>query len=145
VFSTVVLLGACASHSKPSFDAASAPTPPDAGEQGARSAEPAPPAHPFAGSAAEATQLISAAVDTKSAEMQSCVASYRARKKLPHERVTFQLGIDQEGRLLGATLPKGKADSTLTECVQKALLAAPFPKSHAGVISMTKTYEEILQ
>jgi hypothetical protein len=104
-----------------------------------------PPGKPFAGSAVEATQLIGAAVEKKTAEVQKCVAEYRARKKLPHERVTISMGIDQEGRLLGATLPKGKTDAPLSECIQAALANAPFPRSHSGVISITKSYEEIVQ
>lgn len=117
-----------------------------AGDGGAASAaDAAPAARPFAGSAVEATQLIGAAVDKKSAEVQKCVVEYRARKNLPRERVSIQLGIDQEGRLLGATLPKGKTDTVLSDCVQKALADAPFPRSHTGVISITKSYEEIVQ
>ena len=100
---------------------------------------------PFAGSAQEATQLIGNAVDKNSADVMKCVAEYRVRKNLPHERVTISMGIDQEGRLLGATLPKGKTDATLSECVQRVLAGAPFPRSHNGVISITKSYEEIVQ
>lgn len=118
-----------------------------AADGGAAATTPAagPTARPFAGSAAEATQLIGVAVDKKAADVQKCVIDYRARKNLPRERVSIQLGIDQEGRLLGATLPKGKSDPTLSECVQRALADAPFPRSHTGVISITKSYEEIVQ
>jgi hypothetical protein len=108
-------------------------------------ADAAPPPKPFAGSAAEATQLIGSAVDKRSTDVQKCVAEYRTRKNLPHERVTVSMGIDQEGRLLGATLPKGKTDAPLSECIQKALADAAFPRSHSGVISITKSYEEIVQ
>jgi hypothetical protein len=109
------------------------------------SADAAPPPKPFAGSAAEATQLIGAAVDKNAAAVQKCVAEYRARKNQPHERVTISMGIDQEGRLLGATLPKGKTDTPLSECVQTALANAAFPRSHSGVISITKSYEDLVQ
>jgi hypothetical protein len=105
----------------------------------------APPPRAFAGSAGEAAELIGIAVEKKAPEVQKCIAEYRTRKKQPHERVSIQLGIDQEGRLLGATLPKGKEDTVLSECVQKALTGAPFPRSHSGVISITKSYEEIVQ
>ena len=108
-------------------------------------ADAAPPPKPFAGSAAEATQLIGAAVDKNAAAVMKCVSEYRARKNLPHERVTISMGIDQEGRLLGATLPKGKTDTPLSECVQAALANAAFPRSHSGVISITKSYEELVQ
>ena len=115
----------------------------DAGAAAAADAAPAP--KPFAGSAAEASQLIGSAVDKATIQVQKCVIEYRARKNIPHERVTISMGIDQEGRLLGATLPKGKTDEQLSACVQAALANAPFPRSHAGVISITKTYEEIFQ
>jgi hypothetical protein len=111
----------------------------------AAAADAAPPPKPFAGSAAEATQLIGAAVDKNAAAVMKCVSEYRARKNLPHERVTISMGIDQEGRLLGATLPKGKTDTPLSECVQAALANAAFPRSHSGVISITKSYEELVQ
>lgn len=99
---------------------------------------------PFAGSAAEATQLISAVVDKKGTEIGACVREFRLRKKLARERVTVSFGIDMEGKLLGVT-SKGKEDAELKACVQKALEGARFPRSHAGVITVTKTYEELLQ
>lgn len=102
-------------------------------------------ARPFASSASEATQLINDAIDKHNAGVRKCVEEYRVRKKMPHERVEISVGIDQEGRLLGATLKKGKPDQELSDCLLKALAAAPFPRSHAGVITMTKTFEEILQ
>ena len=106
---------------------------------------PAPAPKPFAGSAAEATQLIGVAVDKNADAVKKCVSEYRARKNLPHERVTISMGIDQEGRLLGATLPKGKTDAPLSDCVQAALATAAFPRSHSGVISITKSFEELVQ
>ena len=104
-----------------------------------------PPAKPFAGSAIEATQLIGIAIDKNAAAMKKCIGEYRARKKLPHERVEVSVGIDQEGRLLGATLKGGRKDAPLADCVQQVLTNAPFPRSHAGVIAVTKSYEEIEQ
>ncbi|MBX3224519.1 MAG: hypothetical protein KF795_28655 [Labilithrix sp.] len=99
---------------------------------------------PFAGSPGEATTLISAAVDKKGAAIGACVRDFRARKNLLRERVTVSFGIDMEGTLLGVT-SKGKEDAELKACVQSALAGATFPRSHAGVITVTKTYEEILQ
>ena len=64
---------------------------------------------------------------------------------MPHERVAISVGIDQEGRLLGATLKNAKPDAPLSECITKALTGLPFPRSHAGVIQITKTFEEIVQ
>ncbi|AKU95912.1 hypothetical protein AKJ09_02576 [Labilithrix luteola] len=114
----------------------------DAGPEAAAAA--APPERPFAGSATEATQLISGVVDKYTDPVSKCVREYRARKNLPRQRVELSVGIDQDGRLLGVTL-KGKPDPTLSSCVQDVLKGAMFPRSHAGVITVTKSYEEIVQ
>lgn len=98
--------------------------------------------HPFAGSTGEATELIAAAVDKRQAEIQACVREFRTRKKMPG-RVVVSFGIDQDGRLLGVTARK-KEDPELKSCMQEALKGAPFPRSHAGVITVTKTYEDIV-
>jgi hypothetical protein len=52
--------------------------------------------------------------------------------RLARERVSIQLGIDQEGRLLDATLPRARSST-------------PLPRSHTGAVSRTRTYEEIAQ
>lgn len=105
----------------------------------------APVVRPFAGSPSEATQLIDVVIEKNSSRVKKCVEDYRVRKKLPHERVEIAVGIDQEGRLLGAALKGADQDSALSECVQRVLANAPFPRSHAGIILLTKTYEEIGQ
>jgi hypothetical protein len=147
VFIALVALGCGAGKAPQATNAPARPAGSAAGDAGASSAsaDAGPPPKPFAGSPAEATQLIGTAVDKGADKIQKCVSEYRARKNMPHERVTISMGIDQEGRLLGATLPKGKTDEVLSACVQSALANAPFPRSHAGVISITKTYEEISQ
>lgn len=117
---------------------------PDAGKAGAGDAAAAADDRPFAGSTAEATSLISTAVDKKQLEISLCIRDFRARKKMARERVAVSFGIDQEGKLLGVTT-KGKEDNELKTCVQDALKGAPFPRSHAGVITVTKTYEELVQ
>lgn len=99
---------------------------------------------PFASSTLEATNMISAAVDTKGRQIGACVREYRVRKNLAHERVSISFGIDQEGKLLGVT-SKGKEDADLRACVERALVGAPFPRSRAGIITITKIYEERLQ
>jgi len=148
----VALLIACGAATPGATDRAGSPGAASAKEGsdgGAAASAPvadaAPPPRPFAGSAAEATQLIGAAVDKNATAVQKCVSEYRTRKNLPHERVTISMGIDQEGRLLGATLPKGKTDTPLSDCIQAALANAQFPRSHSGVISITKSYEELVQ
>ena len=114
-----------------------------AADAGGADASPAPRA--FAGTPTEATQIIGDAIDKHAVAMKKCIAEYRARKKLPHERVEVSVGIDQEGRLLGVTLKGGKNDQPLSDCLLQALAKAPFPRSHAGVIQVTKSYEEIEQ
>ena len=100
-------------------------------------------ARPFAGSTADATDLISRAVDTRHAQIATCTQAFRLRKKMPHDKITVSFGIDQEGRLLGVTA-KGREDAELKRCVQDAMTDAPFPRSHAGVITVTKVYEELV-
>lgn len=98
----------------------------------------------FAGSIGEATQMINDLVDKRRDELKKCIAEFRKRKNLPREKVSIGLGIDQEGRLLGVT-HKNKKDDQLTGCASEALKGLPFPKSHAGVITVSRTYEEIVQ
>ena len=142
----LIALGAACGGPKATDASPNAPGAASANAADGGAADSAPPEqHPFAGSATEAAQLMGVAVEKKSSSVEKCVREYRTRKNLPHERVTISMGIDQEGRLLGATLPKGKSDPTLAECIQRALADAPFPRSHSGVISITKTYEEIVQ
>ena len=142
----VLMISACgpgdAPHTPTAADPASTS---DAGATTAASVDAAPPPRPFASSPVEATQLIGAAIDSRAPAMKKCVAEYRARKKLPHDRVEITVGIDQEGHLLGATLKSGSKDPPFSDCVQHALADAPFPRSHAGVIQSTKSYEEIEQ
>jgi hypothetical protein len=115
----------------------------DAGSGDAGAAAAALDDRPFAGSTAEATTMISNAVDQRRKEIGACVREFRARKKIGQERVAMSFGIDQEGRLLGVT-SKGKEDRELKDCVQEAVRGAPFPRSHAGVITITKSYEELV-
>ena len=103
----------------------------------------APPAHPFAKTAAEATGLIDDAITSRTKWLTKCVEELRARKKDPHAKVVVEIGIDQEGSLLGVETPKGQTeDKTLNQCVQTALKGAPFPRSHAGVITVKKSFED---
>lgn len=105
----------------------------------------APAERPFAASAAEAMQLISGAIDKKGDTIGRCILEYRRRKDLAHERVEISVGIDQEGHLIGVMLTKGKSDDSLSSCVMDALKTAVFPRSHSGVITMKKSYEEVVR
>ena len=45
--------------------------------------------------------------------------------------------------MLGVKLPKEeKKDKEFVDCILAALRGAPFPKSHAGVITVRKTFED---
>ena len=152
----VLAIAACGPSGTPSNPAtagadAAAPTPRTSGggDGGTTAPDRAADAGPsndraFAGSVGEATQMINELVDKRRDELKKCIQEFRKRKNLPREKVSIQLGIDQEGRLLGVT-HKNKKDEQLTGCASEALKGLPFPKSHAGVITVSRTYEEIVQ
>jgi hypothetical protein len=113
-----------------------------AGSASAGSAAP-PPAHPFAKNAVEATSMIDDAINSKANELTACVEDARKRRKDPHAKIVVQVGIDENGRLIGVEMPKGeKKDKALSDCLLQALHGAPFPESHAGVITVRKTFED---
>lgn len=123
----------------------SASTAPTAGSNtpAAAPAAPPPPEHPFAKNAVEATSLIDDAINSRVNDLARCVDDARMRRKSPHERLSVEVGIDQEGHLLGVELPKKeKRDKVFVDCVFAALQGAPFPKSHSGVITVRKTFED---
>jgi outer membrane biosynthesis protein TonB len=131
-------LAACAGKTPRANTAAPAPSASVAAEDAG------PVERPFAASASEATQLVNDAVDGKSDAIRLCVRAARQRRGDPHSRVDIEFGIDQEGHLIGVKLAsKQPADASLLACVRDALRTAPFPRSHAGVITITRTYEEI--
>lgn len=108
-------------------------------------ATPAVSQHPFAQDSAEAESMIDDAIDSRHNEMETCAAEARKRWNEPHMKISLLVGIDQEGHLLGVKRPSKKDkkdDDQLLACVRVALKGAPFPKSHAGVITIKKTYEE---
>ena len=106
-------------------------------------APPAPPAHPFANNAAEASSLIDDAINSRISDLTQCVEAARTRRKSAHAKLVVEIGIDEEGHLLGVKLPKGeKPDKPFVDCVLAGLAGAPFPRSHAGVITIRKTFED---
>jgi hypothetical protein len=116
---------------------------PQASLTSAAPSPPPPPAHPFASNGAEATSLIDDAITSRVNELGECVEAARTRRKSPHERIVLEVGIDEEGHMLGVKLPKGeKNDKALVDCVLTALRGAPFPRSHSGVITVRKTFED---
>ena len=105
-----------------------------------------PDPHPFAKDAADAESMIDDAIESRHSEVEKCAAEARKRMGDPHGRVSLLVGIDQEGTVIGVKVPKGeKKDEKLLVCVRAALKGAPFPRSHNGVITIKKTYEDTLE
>jgi hypothetical protein len=125
------------SKSPPSSADAGAATSADAGGGGGT--------RPFAKNPTEATELITAAVDQKASEIKDCVKEYRFRNHLAHDKVAVEFGVDQEGRLIGVKLKTGKDDKELSNCVHEVLKDAAFPRSHSGVISIQRSYQEVVK
>jgi hypothetical protein len=102
-----------------------------------------PPARPFANNALEATSMINDAVDAQSGPLGKCIEAARARHKNLHGKISVEIGIDQEGTLIGVKTPKGQAsDTVMNDCVRDALTGANFPRSHAGVITLKRSFED---
>jgi len=126
--------GAASSSANAASDSTVAPA--DAGPSG-------PPEKPFAHNAEEATSFIDDAVTSRSNDLVACVNDARTRKKDVHAKIVVEIGIDEEGHLLGVQMPKGvKRDKPLVDCILTALRGAPFPRSHAGVITVRRTFED---
>jgi hypothetical protein len=104
---------------------------------------PQPPPRPFASNSLEATSMINDAVDAQSTPLTKCIEAARARHKNLHGKISVEIGIDQEGTLIGVKTPKGQThDATMNDCVRDALMGANFPRSHAGVITLKRTFED---
>jgi hypothetical protein len=124
--------------SDPAASGASSVSAPDASPPAA-----AADARPFAHNAEEATSFIDDAITSRSNDLVACVNDARTRHKDAHGKVVVEIGIDQEGHLLGVKMPKGvKNDKPLTDCFLAALRGAPFPRSHAGVVTVRRTFED---
>jgi hypothetical protein len=105
----------------------------------------APVAHPFANTVLEAQTIIQEQIDAHMKALWKCVDAYRANKGDPHKAVVIDVGIDQEGNLLGVTTSNTKAgglDPALRQCLWDGLHGLPFPRSHAGVITVRQTFTD---
>jgi hypothetical protein len=100
--------------------------------------------HPFAGSVIEAQTLIQDQIDGRMKVLWKCVDAYRTTVGDPHKGVVVDVGIDQEGTLLGVTTPSAKLalDPTLKQCLFDGLHGLPYPRSHAGVITVRQTFKD---
>jgi hypothetical protein len=139
---------ACASSNPrvvPPSGASDASAPLQAGSDGGRASVPpsAPIGRPFANDSVQATSLCNDAVDGKSSILIPCIQAARARQKQEHGKIVIEIGIDQEGTLIGVKTPKGQpSDAVLNDCVRDALAGANFPRSHAGVITVRRSFED---
>lgn len=100
---------------------------------------------PFANSPVEAQSMIQSEIDGQITEVWKCVEDYRARTKDPHGDVLVDVGIDQEGILMAvttATPKKGDLEPALRDCLYAALRNLPFPRSHAGVITVRESLKD---
>jgi hypothetical protein len=107
------------------------------------------PEKPFAKTALEAQSLIQEQIDAHIKPLWKCVEQLRKTKGDPHKAVVVDIGIDQEGNLLGVTTAnakQGELDQATRDCMLAALHGLPFPRSHAGVITVRQSFtDEVIQ
>jgi hypothetical protein len=111
----------------------------------AAAADAGPPERPFASNPLEAQSLIQVQIDKRMKQLWLCVSDWRAKKGNPHKALAVDVGIDQEGILMGVATPnpkQGDLDPDLRDCMMNVLRGAPFPRSHAGVITVRQTFED---
>lgn len=104
---------------------------------------------PFAKTAIEAQSLIQEQIDGHIKPLWKCVERLRAAKGDPHKAVSVDIGIDQEGNLIGVTTAnakQGELDPTTRDCMFGVLHGLAFPRSHAGVITVRQSFtDEVIQ
>lgn len=125
----------------PGTNAAGASSAGDGGADGS-----APVVRPFASTPLEAQSLIQEQVDVHMKTLWKCVGDYRTRKGDPHKAVVVDVGIDQEGTLLGVmstSTKQGDLDPALRDCIFGTLHGLPFPRSHSGVITVRQTFTDV--
>jgi hypothetical protein len=113
-------------------------------DAGPEAAAAAPVVHPFASTPVEAQTLIQDQIDAHMKTLWACATDYRAKKGDPHKAVVVDVGIDQEGTLLGVMSPNPKQDldPALRDCIFGTLHGLPFPRSHAGVITVRQSFTD---
>jgi hypothetical protein len=141
-------LFACAGNKPKVDDAPGSPADagaPQADAAPAASAEPPKPVErPVANTREEVLMYIDQAVDAKNADIKACVDAYRKRVNDPGAKLHVQIGIDQEGTLMGVAVKKKAGDDEAALCVKTAMRSAVFPRSKkAGVITVDKVFEFI--
>lgn len=117
----------------------------DAGIAGTDAAPPPAVERPFASTPLEAQRMIQEQIDSRMNALWKCVEAYRTTSGDAHKAIVVDVGIDQEGHLLGIAAPNPKAGvlaPSLRDCLMGALRAARFPRSHAGVIAVRQTFQD---
>jgi hypothetical protein len=100
---------------------------------------------PFAKTALEAQSLIQEQVEAHIKPLWKCVEQLRAAKGDLHKAIAVDIGIDQDGNLIGVTMANAKhseLDTTTRDCMLGALHGLPFPRSNAGVITVRETFKD---
>jgi hypothetical protein len=104
-----------------------------------------PPLKPFANTALEAQSMIQSQIDTRMKLLWKCVDAWRSKQPDPHKAFAVDIGIDQEGTLLGVTttnLKQGELEPSLRDCLMAGLRGLNFPRSHSGVITVRQTFQD---
>ncbi|HEY8089648.1 MAG TPA: hypothetical protein VIF09_17430 [Polyangiaceae bacterium] len=139
--------GAAAGASSATGPASSPPgASPAASAAAAGAAATAPKERPFANTPLEAQSLIQEQIDGHIKALWKCVADWRAKKNDAHKALVVDIGIDQEGNLLGITSPnpkKADVEPATRDCMMATLHGLPFPRSHAGVITVRQTFSDV--
>jgi len=105
----------------------------------------APVERPFASTPLEAQTMIQAQIEARSKALWRCVEELRKKVGDPHRAVTVNIGIDQEGHLIGVAAPDvkhGDLDPALKTCMTDVLRGAMFPRSHTGVITVKQVFQD---
>ena len=143
----LLLVAACGgSSSPPSQVPAIAHTEPpaDAGVADA-AAPPRPRERPFAHSRWKPPGSSSARIDSRMPALWDCVQAYRKANRDAHQTIVVNLGIDEDGNLLGVASGDPKhvdVPGPVRSCILKALHEAAFPRSHAGIITVRQTFQD---
>ena len=134
-----------AGSAPPASAGASASAPPSASSSAATADSAKPAERPFAKTQGEALNLIDAAISARQSDIFACVTAARQKRKDPHADISIDIGIDQEGTLIGVKPPKGQpVDEAFSSCMRAALSGATFPRSNAGVITVNKKFSDQL-
>jgi hypothetical protein len=141
-------MAACGSNTRPAEPqggTAGVASSGDAGPPATPAGADAGPERPFASTPLEAQSLIQAQIDKRMKQLWVCVTDWRAKTGQAHKGIAVDIGIDQEGNLMGIATPnakKGDLDPALRDCMMGVLRGMPFPRSHAGVITVRQTFED---